>query len=272
MTINLLSISLSFFLNFFFLALMMIGLTFSVPKKEEIRITLLEPSTFEVVKPEMANQEKIREEIVNNPVEPLALQREISPAKEKLKEKTIKAPAEKRNTFSEKSEEALLKERLLALKKSADLKRDLKEEEEFLKKRLYSLQAKPIKREGVFSEGSQSVAGGKESLTGGPREEIQQGTTLSNLPDEYLLLIKRKLQTHFEVPIYLKNRGNLSALVEIQVSPSGEIFKVSFLKKAEEEAFNRAVEKCLKAVNPLPIEKNITLRIEFKAQGITMVK
>ncbi|MFN3505464.1 MAG: TonB C-terminal domain-containing protein [Caldimicrobium sp.] len=270
MTINLLSISLSFFLNLIFLALMMIGLTFSVHKKEEIKITLLEPLAFErvkpeVVAPEVAYPEVAKPEVVKpkelKPVKPLSTLKESAPPKEKL----VKPPLEKKSNMKEKSEEAWLNERLSALEKSAKLKRGLKEDEEFLRKRLYSLQGKVKEKEDLGSEVPQSLSGGKG-------KEIPSSAPSSKLSEEYLLLIKRKLQTHFEVPIYLKNRGDLSALVEIQVNPSGEIHRVSFLKRGDDEAFNRAIEKCLKAVNPLPVERDITLRIEFKAQGISVVR
>lgn len=91
------------------------------------------------------------------------------------------------------------------------------------------------------------------------------------LSEEYFLLVKRKLQNHFEVPIYLKNRRDLSALVELEVSATGEIKRITFLKRGEDPLFDRAVERCLVAASPLPVDKEVKIKIEFRSEGTLIV-
>lgn len=263
MTLNLLSISLSFSLNLFLLTLLITGLTFPVKKKEEIKITLLEPSSFEVTTPKTLSPL----ENFPHPTPTISKPRSAPEIKTEIKSEvgkreTSKAKEKEIPKRESQEEEGFLRKRLLALQKSGPKDKNLSEEENLLRDRLNALQKE---RSLKTTEGSFPSLGqfqGKESAN---------PSFTGKLSEEYLLLIKRKLQTHFEVPIYLKNRGNLSALVEIQVSSSGEITKISFLKKSEDPTFNQAVEKCLASVNPLPVNKSTSLKIEFKAQGITKV-
>ncbi len=257
MTLNLLSLSLSLLFNLLFLTLLVTGLSFSVKKKEEIKITLLETPRLEVP----SSPTDLPQAPPSIPPSP-----KVSLPEEKLK-KESSTPKEKVIVSKEPlREENLLKERLLALQKKAQKEEKALEEENFLKSRLSSLQ-----KEQGFKGEEASRQGQPLERTQGELKELATSQSQMKLSEEFLLLVKRKLQTHFEVPIYLKNKAHLSALVEIEVNPAGEIIRVSFLRKAEDPAFNKAVEKCLVAVNPLPVNKSALLRIEFRAQGIAKV-
>ncbi|MFN4132157.1 MAG: TonB C-terminal domain-containing protein [Caldimicrobium sp.] len=244
----------SFLLNLFLLTLIVTGLSFSVKKKEEIKITLLESPSFEVAPSKTTSLEEFEKppspEKISSPIPPLP---KPKPSQEVKKELDTKV--KKRETYKTWEKEGPLRENL--------------EEEKFLRERLLALQKRGEEKNKSLSEEENFLTKGIQAL----QKEKASPTSVSagKLSEEYLLLIKRKLQTHFEVPIYLKNKENLSAIVEIQVNSSGEIIKITYLKKSEDPTFNKAVEKCLAMVNPLPINQNIHLKIEFRAQGITKV-
>ncbi len=105
------------------------------------------------------------------------------------------------------------------------------------------------------------------------KNEASQGTSSDEtLSLEYLLLIKRKLQNNFEIPIYLRNQKDLYAVVDIEISSQGQILHYEFLKKSTSSEFNRAVEKCLKVSSPLPINKSVKIVVEFKGEGIGKIR
>lgn len=249
-----LSFSLSIVINFLLLTTLFLTLSFSVKRKEEIKITLLESTPLPIISPSTFPSK------AESPTNKGEDKREIPKAKEKF------IPKERsREEKALAKEESLLEERLKGLERKSNHRDSLSDEGDIkiLQERLAGLQAKRFakaKAEEAVSEASkQGVSSGRASNVEG------------KLSEEYLLLVKRKLQTHFEVPIYLKNRSGLSALVELEVGKSGEIKRITFLKRAEEGAFNQAVERCLRAVNPLPVDREVTMRIEFRAEGVLRV-
>ncbi len=251
MALNLSAVFLSLFINIFLSFLLLTGLSFSVKKKEEVKITLLESPSF-------LSQSEVKPQAlppISSPREPPPLP-SSSKVQEKPPKEASKLQVKKSTPEFKPSEESLLKERLSQLKaKENQISHQEKDEMEFLQNKLASLKNR-------INE--------KEPLKEGIQERTFTPTTSSASPlsQDYLLLVKRKLQTHFEVPIYLKNKKGLSALVEIEVSNSGEITKINFIQRSPEPAFNRAIERCLSAVSPLPVNQKTSLKIEFRAEGI----
>ncbi len=243
---------LALFTNLLLLTLFIFGLNLTASlRKEEVKITLLEPqSTSQLAPPSLSTQE--------SPPLPLP-----APKREKVSQKRESfksAPSKPESPSLNAKEEEILKKSLARISKAP--KTSSAEEErasdEFLKERLASL------KKGARGKGESIVPKETPTSLGAP--------VSSSLSQDYLLLIKRKLQTHFEVPIYLRNRKGLIALVEIETDEGGRILQTKFLKKAEDPQFNQAVEKTLKAVNPIPVNQKIVLRIEFRAEGSFTIK
>lgn len=109
----------------------------------------------------------------------------------------------------------------------------------------------------------------KKKTAGSVQGENFSGSSLNR---EYLLLIKRKLQNNFEIPIYLRAQKDLYAVLSIKLSSEGKILNYRFLKESKNSEFNKAIEKCLKASSPLPVNKEISLIIEFRGEGIGKIK
>jgi len=262
MTLSLKSGLFSLLINLTLLLLLITGLTFTKPKKEEVKITLLEPILSvprEVKVDEETKPSTLKESI---PEENKALKSREALPRSQPKNLTKVSPERSKEKSVDETylEEALLKARLAKLKEKA-LSETSREEEEFLKKRISQLKSKGSEKEPLSKGVSKAEVPEKASPS-------TSSEGVSSLSRDYLLLVKRKLQTHFEVPIYLKGRGDLKALVEIEVNERGEIQKVTFLQKAGDPEFNRAVERCLRAVNPLPVNQRTHLKIEFRGEGL----
>ncbi|GEM_PF-3405184 len=105
--------------------------------------------------------------------------------------------------------------------------------------------------------------------------EAEKEARLKKLEEEYrknaLSLIKQILEENFSLPVYLKDKIDLSAIVSIDVDQNGRI-TYRFLQKAPEEEFNQAVEECLKISNPLPVEGPLHLVVKFKSAGLETIK
>ena len=56
--------------------------------------------------------------------------------------------------------------------------------------------------------------------------------------------------------------------MSIDVSSKGEILHYTFLKNSSVPEFNQAVERCLKASSPLPVNKKAKIIVEFRSEGI----
>jgi len=234
---------LSILINFFFLLLFFSTFNFKLSKEKEVKVKLI--SQMNLPSPSISTKSSLEagnfkeEKPVRERVVPFKKE-EISISKSKV---------------SEVSEDVLLKERLSKIKSrvtSKDSENDYNLSQEELKK----LESKMLAfQKGKNLGASSGEARGRESL----------GT-------EYLLLIKRKLQNNFEVPIYLRSQKDLYAIVSIELSSDGKILQYQFLKKSEREEFNKAVERCLKISSPLPVNRNVKIIVEFKAEGVGKIK
>ena len=242
----------SLLLNFCFLFLLFSNLRFLSDKSEPLKVKVLS---------EMVNSEsfsshtalKSLEEIQFNQPEPLA--------------KGVSFKREETLGRREVKEEKLLEERIAQIAKAKQKGLDLsKEEIGLLNRKLASL-----KQGGGAVEDKASLKGPKEKseVGGSSLGQVGHGTKGGqSLSSEYLFLIKRKLQNHFEIPIYLKNQKDLTAMVKINIAPDGKILSYTFLKKSSVNDFNVAVERCLKSASPLPIDRPVQVVVEFRGEGV----
>jgi len=234
---------LSILINFFFLLLFFSTFNFKFSKEREVKVKLI--SQMNLPSPSISAKSSL--EAGNFKEEKPVRERSVPLKKEEI--------SISKSKVSEVSEDVLLKERLSQIKSRATSK-DSENDYNLSQEELKKLESKMLafqkgKNLGAFS----GEARGRESL----------GT-------EYLLLIKRKLQNNFEVPIYLRSQKDLYAIVSIELSSDGKILQYQFLKKSEREEFNKAVERCLKISSPLPVNKNVKVIVEFKAEGVGKIK
>ena len=235
-----LSYFLSIFINIFFLLIFFSTLNFTTPAEEKVRVKLISKVNFisslnsASVKPSLKPKTK-----------------NVSKKKETKRNRTTK-----RKTIQKKqiSEEEILKEKLAKIKSKVS-KNEFEETSSE-----YSLSEEELKELE------------KKILAFQKKEALQDASLYETLDLEYLLLIKRKLQNNFEVPIYLRNQKDLYAVVDIEISSQGKILHYEFLKKSTSSEFNRAVEKCLKVSSPLPINKSVKIVVEFKGEGIGKIR
>jgi colicin import membrane protein len=266
MPLNLLSFFLSFFINLFFLTLLIFALFQTPLKKEDIKISLLEPQKSYELTQEVERHPK--ENTLPKPVKPSLetskvvsrLAPSLEPSlKTKQTASPLKAKSTVKNSPSEKPlDEGLLKKRLFEIEKKVKTQ-ESDYEENFLKNKIASLG----KKKTSFSQAENNLESSEKTSSASERVPSPS----QKISEEYLLLIKRRLQTHFEIPIYLKNKGNLSVVVEIETNAEGYIKKINYLKKSQDETFNKSVEKCLFASNPLPVSQPIKLKVEFRSEG-----
>jgi len=203
---------------------------------------------------------------------------------EKIKVKVF-FPVEKFGEFeSFLTKEETKKEKVLAPPKEVSEKNKVFEEK-ILKEKLASIKSRISKES---SESDYTLSEGElkeleERIKAFQKREVHQnissGTSLGNNPSgnetlrlEYLLLIKRKLQNNFEVPIYLRSQKDLNAIVEMEISSEGKILHYRFIKKSGNLDFNRAIERCVKISSPLPVNKNVKIIVEFRGEGIGKIK
>lgn len=257
MPLSLLSLFLSFFINLFFLTILLISLTLPV-KKEEIKITLLEEKSLEIFQ-----QAPKKEEVLptSPPLEKKPYSEKAFPQKAPPLRKIESAPFHKRESLKPKEEplsEDLIKKRLSQLEERASSKK----EADLLKERLSQIEKKVSQKGEALNEKNPSK-GMKEPPDSSQYRSYEKAT----LSSEHLSLIRRKLQNHFEIPIYLRDKKDLSVIVEIEIGPDGSIKRITYLKKSRDDTFNKAVERCLAASNPLPVEGPLRLKVEFQGQG-----
>lgn len=233
MNLHLLSYFLSLFLNFIFL----IGLFSSFylvthkVKEEEIKVSLVSP-------------------ILEPP--------SFKSFSESPSTKTFKKEVWKEDLIYEKIS------KLRAKKEANEFSKLTSEELKELESKLKKLKERSQK-EKIEAQSKEQTLGSIQNLSFVQRgEESSSG----NFSESLLLLIKRKLQTNFEVPIYLKQKSGLKALVSLELSPKGEILNYKFLQSSDEPLFNQAVERCLKISQPFPVKSKLKIVIEFKAEGV----
>lgn len=232
---------LSIVINLFFLVIFFSTLNFKILKEKEIKVKLISQVNFitsTVTAENIRESESIKEERV------------------KEKDITIKKNSVSKNDFFEGD---ILKEKLAKIKSRVS-ERNVEND--------FSLSEKELKEleERMLAFHKRSVSEGIQENTQGKARDGE------SLDLEYLLLIKRKLQNNFEIPIYLRSKKDLYAVVNIELSSDGEILKYQFLKKSEISEFNKAVERCLKISSPLPVNKSVKIIVEFKAEGIGKIK
>jgi outer membrane biosynthesis protein TonB len=231
--------------------------TFKNKKQEEVKVLILEPRTKEVVTKAL-------------PSLPYSLDstqtQEEKPLKEVIPKNDVPKQIAKKEKVLTQNEEEFLKRKIQALKqeKNKDKEQALTEEElNYLQNRLAKL-----KREGEESS-SQSTAGGKM----GSQAESSASTPSSSakLSTEFLLLVKRKLQANFELPIYLRAKSELKARVLIEVDSSGRILSYHFVQASGVSEFDRAVERCIRLSTPLPVDRATKIIVEFYGTGVGKV-
>ncbi|RKX57435.1 MAG: hypothetical protein DRP29_08480, partial [Thermodesulfobacteriota bacterium] len=180
---DVLSYFLSIFINIFFLLIFFSTLNFTIPAEEKVRVKLISKVNF--VSP-------LSSASVKSSLKPKT--KNISKKKETKRNRTTK-----RKTIQKKqiSEEEILKERLAKIKSKVSKNESKENSLE------YSLSEKELKEL-------------EKKILAFQKSGASQGTSSDEtLGLEYLLLIKRKLQNNFEVPIYLRNQKDLYAVVDI---------------------------------------------------------
>jgi len=111
----------------------------------------------------------------------------------------------------------------------------------------------------------------KEIISSYSAEEAEKEAKLKRLEEKYresvISLIKKILQDNFVLPVYLRDKPQLFAIVSVDVDTGGNIV-YHFLQRASDEGFNQAVEECLKISSPLPVEGPLHFVVKFKAAGL----
>jgi outer membrane biosynthesis protein TonB len=254
----LLSAGFSLVIHLLFLTFILLSAyTFKNKKQEEVKVLLLEPRTKEVVTKAL-------------PSLPYSLDstqtQEEKPLKEVIPKNDVSKQIAKNEKVLTQNEEEFLKRKIQALKqeKNKDKEQALTEEElNYLQNRLAKL-----KREGEESS-SQSTAGGKMGSQAEPSASTPSSS--AKLSTEFLLLVKRKLQANFELPIYLRAKSELKARVLIEVDSSGRILSYHFVQASGVSEFDRAVERCIRLSTPLPVDRATKIIVEFYGTGVGKV-
>jgi|YNPMSStandDraft_2_1061718.scaffolds.fasta_scaffold00509_10 colicin import membrane protein len=231
--------------------------TFKNKKQEEVKVLLLEPRTKEVVTKALPSLPYSLDSTQNQ---------EEKPLKEVIPKNDVPKQIAKKEKVLTKNEEEFLKRKIQALKqeKNKDKEQAFTEEElNYLQNRLAKL-----KREGEESS-SQSTAGEKMGSQAEPSASTPSSS--ENLSTEFLLLVKRKLQANFELPIYLRAKSELKARVLIEVDSSGRILSYHFVQASGVSEFDRAVERCIRLSTPLPVDRATKIIVEFYGTGVGKV-
>jgi colicin import membrane protein len=254
----LLSAGFSLVIHLLFLTFILLSAyTLKNKKQEEVKVLLLEPRTKEVVTKAL-------------PSLPYSLDstqtQEEKPLKERIPKNDVPKQMAKKEKLLTKNEEEFLKRKIQALKQEKNKRKEqaLTEEElNYLQNRLAKL-----KKEAEESS-SQSTTGGKM----GSQAESSASTSSSStkLSTEFLLLVKRKLQANFEIPIYLRAKSDLKARVLIEVDSSGRILSYHFVQASGVSEFDRAVERCIRLSTPLPVDRATKIIVEFYGTGVGKV-
>lgn len=189
--------------------------------------------------------------------------------KDRTLSKDLVSKKEGKFDITENKEEKLLEERLTRIIKSKQKEVETTTEElGLLNKKIASLKKKA--KEGVSANYRIEQQGSHGGSTGYSLGQGTYGFKAGGqaLSQEYLLLIKRKLQNHFEIPIYLRTQKDLAAMVRINIGSDGRLVSYAFIKKSPVGEFNSAVERCLKTASPLPVDRPVQVVVEFKATGV----
>jgi len=256
----LLSAGFSLVIHLLFLTFILLSAyTLKNKKQEEVKVLLLEPRTKEVVI-------KALPSLPYSLDSPQTQLKEEKPLKERVPKSDVSKQIVKKEKLLTQNEEEFLKRKIQALKqeKNKGKEQTLTEEElNYLQNRLAKL-----KKEGGESS-SQSTTGGKM----GSQAESSASTPSSSakLSTEFLLLVKRKLQANFEIPIYLRAKSELKARVIIEVDSSGRILSYHFVQASGVSEFDQAVERCIRLSTPLPVDRATKIIVEFYGTGVGKV-
>ncbi len=262
---------LSIIINLFFLVLFFSSLNFNyrLKKNFKIRVRLVTRSSSASIK-EFRKKTKV---VYNAHYKPKLVQKRsinqkksIKLAKTKVVKKVVKKVLPKKHVF---------KKELKSKKKTHKIELS-KKELNILKKKLLALEkmerilekAKISNYNNTQNNNTKRGMSLKRKKSMIKKHMVQSPGSSGRLSQDYLILVKAKLQNNFEVPIYLKGKEDLYAIVKIDVSAKGRILHYTFLKSSSVPEFNQAVERCLKASSPLPVNKKAQIVIEFRSEGI----
>ena len=209
------------------------------PKREPIIKELPKPEPEPIVKEQLKPEPKIEEPKVDIELE------------KKKKQEVLKKAEEKQQTEKELAEKLEQKKKLAALQAEAreDELKDKKVEEKKQNDALKKAQQEFLDEEKGNDDKAASAA--NASLIG-----------------EFKNKIKVKIQGN--VNKALCGDGNLEVKFEIKLLPTGELSGSPRLTKSNAgEACNDAVERAIKASEPLPLPNDPSLFSEFKALNLT---
>lgn len=167
------------------------------------------------------------------------------------------------------SENKIMEEKLTKLRQK-QVQKELVSEEKVLHEKIAKLSSRT--QESFGGSNLKESKEGKIKRSDGVSGSSADFSSGSNLNMEYLLLIKRKLQNNFELPIYLRTQENLYALVRLEISAEGKILNYKFLKSSKIPEFDLAVERCLRMSSPLPVDRFVVIMVEFRAEGVGKIK
>ncbi len=269
---DLLSYFFSVLLNSLFLLIFFSSLNFKYNKEKKIKVKLISYQT-KSLSPTL-NLSAPDFQTLSNKLELPKKSKSISKPKSKNRPKLIKKTGKLvKKVNKSKINERLIKKKIAELEKKISSKKTSqkvqlsKQELQVLKEKLLALQRIEKITKGAGTNNISEI--NKQKIKGqGLRKKGSKGSLQEGLNLDYLLLVKAKLQNNFEVPIYLRNKKDLYVIVSIDVSSKGEILHYTFLKNSSVPEFNQAVERCLKASSPLPVNKKAKIIVEFRSEGI----
>ncbi len=291
---DLLSYFLSILINFFFFVIFFSSLNFNFRynKEKKIKVKLISYETKSLSETLNLPAHKIKTS--SNKLKLKKKSKFIPKSKSNSKPKSKNRPKliKKRKKLLKKVKvekikkyeinERLIRKKIAKLEKKISSKKTTqevqlsKQELQILKKKLLALQriekiTERAETNNILGNNISEISKQKTKKQNSGKK-VSKGTLQNRLSLDYLLLVKAKLQNHFEVPIYLRNKKDLHAIVSIDVSSKGEILHYTFLKNSSVPEFNQAVERCLKASSPLPVNKKAKIIVEFRSEGIEKLK
>ena len=256
-----LSAGFSLVVHLLFLTLILLSAYNIQNKQDEVKVLLLDHPSTETLVPtfkEVRLQTPFSE-TTSTDTESYSQVKKQTQEKKDIQINTHKT-TKNENTLT-KSEEEFLKRRIQTLKQGKNkgdennLIEDVAEEDlAYLQNRLAKLS---------------SSKEGKDTSSSSPPPSLS--SPVQKLSKEFLMLVKRKLQANFEVPLYLRTKSNLNAKVLIEVDGTGRIVRYRFIQSSGSSDFDSAVERCLKLSSPLPLDKPTQIVIEFYATGVGKV-
>lgn len=141
----------------------------------------------------------------------------------------------------ETSKHDLQKKKMLELSKAEALKR-LKREQ-IRRKKLETMARKSQKEIDAMTK---SLAKKKESLAG------SRDTIVSDATKTYRSILRRWVESRYELPTVYQNLANMETVVELKLSAAGDIVKMEVLKPSAHKGFDALALKTLKESAPFP--------------------